>query len=295
MRDDSHKLKQAAQALDALQKSLTFKLREMEEVVVPAYHEHGFNSMPDDVVYKIVDACLQQVSKELSSEDYVYDKEYAQERDLQRYFKGKDDIRKLALVNRQFRDVVYSMGQCFNDFGYGRRLEEKDRHTVESRLAKYPTLPLDLCLGRHWHPIQSDFIKEASSLYSVVARNLMFEPGLPAQVTHQPVLLSKLVTARLEDDRLADEFFRAYSTPNLRSLSINNKRESDDKPLALPFGLQPFASLTELDITLKLYSFQESKEFLDALRPLKAIRNLNLTVSLFWEVCHPYVIEEDNG
>ena len=99
-------------SLDVLRTSLELKLRQLEIVALPACQRYSFSNIPNEVLRRIINAYQQQVSDSFSVGRHF------DMGDLPFYFRWREDVRKLALVNRQFRNVIYSMPQCFSDFGY---------------------------------------------------------------------------------------------------------------------------------------------------------------------------------
>lgn len=241
-------------------------MRQIENVIVPACQQYGFKSLPDDVLRNVIDVWLRQVSDKFDA------KQNLNESIMQSQFKERECIRKLALVNRQFRDVIYAMPRCFNDFGYGRPLAEKDRRSVALRLSRYPNL--DLYVSDAQSPIQIDCIKEASSL-----RIPYVEIGIGrAQfiAAEEPTRLSKLSALRIDYTRNAVDFFRAYATPNLQSLSMIALKSD----MTFASDLKRLASLTELHLTLEESQIQQVRELVGANGSLSALRHLDIRLTL---------------
>ena len=101
-RKEYSSLKQALRALEILQSSLSAKIAIMERTLVPATFHHGIHALPNEILTRI----LKNVHVEPKEEN-----EFSL---TEENIEQNKKLLRLALVNRRFRNLVYSIPLLWN-------------------------------------------------------------------------------------------------------------------------------------------------------------------------------------
>lgn len=280
-RRDFWQLERAREALKTLQDSLDFKVAQFRSVAIPAFRNRGFESLPNDVIRGIVNACHQNSIEFL--EKYPASKGII----LVQHFQHLECVRKLALVNRQFRDVIYSMPQCFNDFGYEGSLSPTDLRRAMTRLTRC----LPSRAGISFSPIEpsilDDYIEDAAIIRAYTYNERRSGFFVPPPENHLRKALPKLATVRfrmLRSDSV-QAFTKRFSMPNLRDLELG--------PVAslLHFEKETLSALTRLD--LGNYELLFAPALINNLRSMSsgALQDLTLEFTIDSNVDIPHEIQ----
>lgn len=112
-------LKQASRALARLQSSLAAKTEFMERAVHPAVLHRGIQMLPNELLMRVIQNCLPEASERTRYPTSIDHRE-------------NENVRRLALVSRRFRDLIYGEPSIWEDICYdGGQVTERATRIME--------------------------------------------------------------------------------------------------------------------------------------------------------------------
>ena len=202
-------LKRASRTLAKLQSSLSRKLASTEKAVAPSVLHHGIHSIPDELLAKIFLLLCETPNR---------DNEYALSGTA---LEGNEKLRRLALVDRRFCDIIFSSQTIWADVGY--ELDWSRRRTVGA-LARMGDTGFHIKLLS-----QSDL--NVSGTEKCVGRWRSLRARLPTLIHHLDVAAHKQYTTlrclsihhfevAAEDEDLLSTFLDTRFLPALEELDL---------------------------------------------------------------------------
>ena len=216
--------------------------------------------MSNDVVREIISASLRLCSEQLDAKTDL------DESALEGHLNRKESVRKLALVNRQFRDVLYGMAECYNDVGYDRSALGPSAQ-ISARMNK---CGLDLCLS--WNKISGEKdLNEAVSLCAPCGRIRDQLLG-PRTDDDSRIQLPRLRTIRTDaDERVTKRLLLKLVFPELRKVRVSQLKSFS------VFGRDVLTGVTRLDLgCFVLSSMEQMDNLLETLSETSALHSLKV-------------------